>query len=121
MSVNQRNYNPTHCYRLALFASLLAFFVVVLGAYTRLTDAGLGCPDWPGCYGNLAITKEDALKNPLIDIAKAWTEMTHRYVAGLLGMVIFALFILAYRNRRYPEQPLILPVTLVVMVVFQAL
>lgn len=108
-------------YRLALFATLLAFFVVILGAYTRLTDAGLGCPDWPGCYGQLILSKNADKANPLINITKAWTEMTHRYVAGLLGMVIFALTVLSIRNRRYPLQPVALPITLAVLVVSQAL
>jgi len=121
------NQNKTRLFRrrqgflLALFATLLAFFVVVLGAYTRLTDAGLGCPDWPGCYGQMIIAKNAHKANPLINLTKAWTEMTHRYVAGLLGMVIFALTILAIRNRRYPEQPVALPITLATLVVIQAL
>lgn len=117
----KRFFQQKQCYRLALFASILAFCVVVLGAYTRLTDAGLGCPDWPGCYGQIIIHKNADVLNPSINLKKAWTEMTHRYVAGLLGMVIFALTVLAVRNRRTPEQPLALPITLSVMVVFQAL
>jgi len=106
-------------FRLALFATLLSFCVVVLGAYTRLTDAGLGCPDWPTCYGHLTVPK--AFQNNLINLTKAWTEMSHRYIAGLLAMLIFGLGILAIRNRRYPEQPLALPLTLVGLVVFQAM
>lgn len=108
-------------YLLALFATLLAFCVVVLGAYTRLTDAGLGCPDWPGCYGQLVLSKNADKVNPLINVTKAWTEMTHRYVAGLLGMVIFALTLLSIRNRRIPSQPVALPITLSVFVIFQAI
>lgn len=108
-------------FRLALFASLLALSVVVLGAYTRLSDAGLGCPDWPGCYGQWVVPNQTQIPNQMVDAAKAWIEMTHRYVAGLLGMVIFALAILTLRNRRHPNQPIILPITLVVLVVFQAL
>lgn len=115
-------YNPKHCFRLSLFSSLLAFFVVVLGAYTRLTDAGLGCPDWPGCYGHLIVPTPD-LHNPsiVIQATKAWTEMIHRYMAGILGMAIFALAILAIRNRRFPEQPIALPISLGILVIFQAL
>lgn len=117
----RRLHHQLQMYRLAMFATLLAFCVVILGAYTRLTDAGLGCPDWPGCYGQLTVPKTTANATQIIDATKAWTEMTHRYVAGLLGMVIFALSVLAIRNRRYPEQPLMLPIVLVIMVVFQAL
>lgn len=116
----KRFFYQRQCYRLALFATILALCVVVLGAYTRLTDAGLGCPDWPGCYGKLMVSDTVQKANPKMDVKKAWTEMTHRYVAGLLGMAIFALTVLAIRNRRYPEQPLALPITLSVMVVFQA-
>lgn len=120
MSDKQSIYYTRLFFRLAFFATLLAFFVIVLGAYTRLTDAGLGCPDWPKCYGNWIVSK--SINNAhLLNTTKAWTEMTHRYVAGLLGMVIFALCILAIRNRRYPEQPIALPITLVFLVVFQAL
>lgn len=117
----RRLYYQRQLYRLALFATLLAFSVVILGAYTRLTDAGLGCPDWPGCYGQITVPKSADNMNQIINSTKAWTEMTHRYVAGLLGMVIFALSVLAIRNRRYPDQPLMLPLTLVILVVFQAL
>lgn len=121
MSDKRRLYHQRQMFRLALFATILAFCVVILGAYTRLTDAGLGCPDWPGCYGQLTVPKNVPDQKQIVDVAKAWTEMTHRYVAGLLGMVIFALSILAIRNRRYPEQPIMLPLTLVVLVVLQAL
>ncbi len=117
----RRLYKQRQIFRLALFATLLAFCVVVLGAYTRLTDAGLGCPDWPGCYGQMLVPKTAKEPNTIINAAKAWTEMTHRYVAGLLGMVIFALGILALRNRRYPDQPVMLPMALVILVVLQAL
>lgn len=103
-------------YRLAVFATMLAFIVVVLGAYTRLTDAGLGCPDWPGCYGQL-IPPSTALD---LDSKKAWTEMLHRYLAGLLGLLILAIGILAIRNRQVADQPFALPLLLVALVIFQA-
>jgi len=117
--LDKRYYQQRYCFRLALFATLLAFCVVVLGAYTRLTDSGLGCPDWPGCYGQW-IPKDFKQTTQVMDATKAWTEMTHRYLAGLLGMIIFALGILALRNRRFPEQPVALPLSLVALVVFQA-
>jgi cytochrome c oxidase assembly protein subunit 15 len=83
--------------RLLTLASLvLAFLVVVLGAYVRLSDAGLGCPDWPLCYGQPVpgdIADRDAL-------AKAWKEMGHRYLAGALGLLIVSLTLMAWRLGR---------------------
>jgi len=81
---------------LSILALALAFVVVVVGAYVRLSDAGLGCPDWPFCYGKplpTQIAHPDAL-------AKAWKEMGHRYLAGTLGVLILALCVLAWRKRR---------------------
>lgn len=110
-------------------AMVLAFFVVMLGAYTRLTDAGLGCPDWPGCYGHMVLpTAKSELsiaqtKYPqmLIESKKAWTEMTHRYVAGCLALLI--LFIgLSVLKKYYRERAVSwkIPVALLILVVFQA-
>src|SRR5471030_238623 len=95
---------------ITLFAVILAFIVVTLGAYTRLTDAGLGCPDWPGCYDQVIaptttteIQKADSLyPTAPVHVTKAWTEMVHRYVAGILGLVIFGLGIVAIRRRKVP-------------------
>lgn len=81
---------------LAVAAAALALIVVVVGAYVRLSDAGLGCPDWPFCYGKplpAGIAHPDAL-------AKAWKEMGHRYLASTLGLLILALCALAWRHRR---------------------
>ena len=77
----------------------LAAFVVVLGAYTRLVDAGLGCPDWPGCYGGFGapdgaaeVARAEAeYPHAPVNMKKAWTEMLHRYAAVALGLVILAL------------------------------
>jgi len=99
-------------YRLAVFATLLALVVVLLGAYTRLTHAGLGCPDWPGCYGKSIpgdIAHPDAL-------AKAWKEMGHRYLAGTLGLLILLLAIFGWRFKRSRW----LSTSIVLVVVFQA-
>ena len=93
--------------RLAGFTVVLTFVVVVVGAFVRLTDAGLGCPDWPGCYGDLTPATAKAhiqaahAADPLgpVSMAKAWKEMVHRYIAALLGAIILALAIAAWRNR----------------------
>ncbi len=85
--------------RLALLGAALAATVVVLGAWVRLTDAGLGCPDWPGCYGHV-YPQADA------HFAKAIHEMTHRYFASTLGLVIIGLLGWAWWNRKTRGQPL---------------
>lgn len=96
---------------LCLAALALALVVVVVGAYVRLSDAGLGCPDWPFCYGKPVpadIEHPDAL-------AKAWKEMGHRYLATTLGLLILALCALAWHTRRSRA----LTTALVLVVVFQ--
>ncbi len=93
--------------KIALAALCLACVVIVLGAYVRLSDAGLGCPDWPGCYGKLSphhATDEIAAaasENPSgpVNMAKAWKEMIHRYLAATLGLLILALAWRAWRTR----------------------
>lgn len=92
---------------LALCGVLLCFGVVVLGAYVRLTDAGLGCPDWPGCYGHLSpvgaadspASRAQFPDRPLQE-GKAWHEMIHRYAAGTLAAVITVIAALAIAARR---------------------
>jgi len=112
--------------RLAWLAVVLAAVVVVLGAYVRLSDAGLGCPDWPGCYGRITAPREQEkaqvarrFERPLV-VAKAWKEMVHRYVAGLLGLCIAVLGIVAWRNRRASPQPVGTAVVLLGLVIVQA-
>jgi len=97
---------------LALATLGLTFVVVVVGAYVRLSDAGLGCPDWPLCYGR-------ALPGEIADgdaLAKAWKEMGHRYLAGALGLLILTVTVHAWRTRTAPW----LATTLLALVVFQA-
>lgn len=116
--------------RLLPMATALALGVVVLGAWVRLTDAGLGCPDWPGCYGTLTVPSDadelafatEAYPERPVETQKAWNEMIHRYFAGTLGLLVFALVVLAWRARRDdPQQPVGLPSALGILIVFQAL
>lgn len=116
-------------YKLLVLATcLLSLLVVGLGAYTRLSDAGLGCPDWPGCYGFLTVPKSDAAlshvatnyPDMMFEAAKAWKEMIHRYFAGALGLLILAVFVLSWLKRNHPTMPVKLPLLLLVLVVFQA-
>lgn len=104
-----------------LFALILAFMVVAMGAYTRLADAGLGCPDWPGCYGHLGVPEQvnnDIHQRPL-EKGKAWKEMIHRYIAGTLGLLVLLIFFLSFK-KKYHQSP-VLPSVLLVVVIFQAL
>ena len=102
--------------RLALAGALLAAAVVVLGAWVRLTDAGLGCPDWPGCYGHIYPNDGHAAAQSGSHFAKALHEMIHRYFASTLGVVITVLLIWAVRFRKDRDQPL-LPAVLAFIVV----
>jgi heme a synthase len=115
--------------RIAAVGVVLALTVVVLGAYTRLKDAGLGCPDWPGCYGYLSVpgaaanieTAEARFPHAPFEAHKAWPEMVHRYFAGALGVLILAGAALAVGSRREREDvPLRLPLALLLLVVVQA-
>lgn len=119
---------------LVLLATILAFAVIALGAYVRLKGAGLGCPDWPGCYGHLigvpnaphelARAEQYFPDNPVV-VAKAWTEMAHRYLAGTLGLLIAAITYLAWKRRaESPDAPgpsPALATALLATVAFQAL
>lgn len=122
--------NHAAWYRRLLWATLaLCLIVIVLGAYVRLSDAGLGCPDWPGCYGHLVLPGEDEARataqarhpDRILDAGKAWREMIHRYAASTLGFGILLIALLAVLNRREPGQPVTLPVVLLGVVIFQGL
>ena len=114
---------------LALAATVLALLVVLLGAYTRLTHAGLGCPDWPGCYGFLGVPISESAQalaaarfpEAPLEADKGWNEMIHRYFAGALGLAILALALQALRRRDSAEQPVKLPLLLLGVVIAQAL
>lgn len=111
---------------LVRFSLILTFIVVMLGAYTRLADAGLGCPDWPGCYGHLTVPNEQheiALAQSLypsltVEADKAWLEMIHRYFAGTLGLVVFAITFIGIKTRQLSR---VMASALSVVIIFQAL
>lgn len=110
---------------LVLGGIALASVVVVLGAYTRLVDAGLGCPDWPGCYGFLSVpaspeevaAAEALFPDSPVEPDKAWPEMVHRYFAASLGLLAFAIWAVAWRQR----MAVALPIALVLLVVAQGI
>ena len=112
---------------LLLAATALIFVVVVVGAYVRLSDAGLGCPDWPGCYGHADVpasldeerAANDAFPQTPVDAAKGWKEMGHRYIAAILGLLIVAIAFCAFRARRFTASRPI-AAALVAMLVLQA-
>jgi cytochrome c oxidase assembly protein subunit 15 len=114
---------------IARIAAMLALVVVVVGAWVRLTDAGLGCPDWPGCYGHAhpaqLAGQVDAINaaNPdrPFDYQKALNEMVHRYIASALGLLILGLAAFSVWNRQDPRQPRILPWVLLATVAMQGL
>lgn len=113
----------------AVAALALGFVVVILGAYTRLVHAGLGCPDWPGCYGFFSVPRSEAaielaqmrFPDDPVESFKAWAEMIHRYAATLLGMVIMGLAIFAITQRKRPGYPTGLSIGLLVLVICQGL
>lgn len=115
--------------KLIIAALLLTLGVVVLGAYVRLADAGLGCPDWPGCYGKITPhhasehINQALAENPdgPVSHAKAWKEMVHRYFAGALGLLVLGITILAWKLRQETQGSPVLPSALLVLIIFQAL
>lgn len=95
--------------RMVNLAILLSMIVIGLGAYTRLTDAGLGCPDWPGCYGKFTAPLHDQhiaeiqqkYPDAVVELHKAHNEMMHRYIAGLLGLLVLGIFIVSLVIKRW--------------------
>lgn len=95
-------------FKLALASFIFTVFVIILGVFTRLADAGLGCPDWPGCYGHLlwpneaheVIKAEAKFPEAPVEHDKTWPEMVHRYLAGSLGLFILAIAIISFTQRK---------------------
>ncbi len=115
--------------RLVFITTLLTFVLIMLGAYVRLSDAGLGCPDWPGCYGKLtpshaveeiqrAVVEQGGEHGP-VSTAKAWKEMVHRYIATALGFLIIAIAVIAWHKRNTLQQSPFLATVLVAVVCLQ--
>jgi len=97
-----------HLYRLAWIATLLAFGVVVFGAFVRLSNAGLSCPDWPTCYGRASwpvlpheIAQANASFERAVEVTKTWREQFHRQLAGTLGLLVLVLTLATARERRF--------------------
>jgi cytochrome c oxidase assembly protein subunit 15 len=108
--------------RLIAFTTVLTFLLIMLGAFVRLADAGLGCPDWPGCYGKLtplhaaeeiaaAVEVQGGTHGP-VSLRKAWKEMVHRYVAILLGLLIIGIMVMAWKKRSELNQSPVLATAL---------
>lgn len=115
-------------FRLALCACLVAVVVLGMGVFTRLADAGLGCPDWPGCYGHIlwpvheheVARANEAFPHAPVEHDKTWPEMIHRYLATSLGLFTIGLVVFSLRKRS-AEQPVKLPVFLLGFVILQGL
>ena len=113
--------------RLIGWSALICFALIMIGAWVRLTDAGLGCPDWPGCYGKLtpvqakaeiaqAVAEQGGDHGP-VSMGKAWREMVHRYIATGLGLLIIGIVVFAWRLRhRLQQSPWLANITLGVVI-----
>jgi len=118
--------SPLH--RLAVIAAFVALAVIVLGAWVRLSHAGLGCPDWPGCYGELTwpvehhevVQANEAFPERPVEVHKAWKEMVHRYLAGSLILLVLGINFLAWRPAERARRLRLLAGVLLGLILFQA-
>lgn len=111
---------------LLIVAVILTLLVVVLGAYVRLSDAGLGCPDWPGCYGNMLVPDDHKAITRMypdrpLDRARAWKEMGHRYAAGTVLLLVLVLAVSGWRSRSISTPVQTLLTAILALVIVQAL
>ncbi|UJF22068.1 COX15/CtaA family protein [Shewanella sp. OMA3-2] len=114
-----------HIPQLIKFTLVFTLMVILMGAYTRLSDAGLGCPDWPGCYGHLTVPSESHelakvethFPEHTVEPEKAWLEMIHRYIAGTLGLMVLVILIMCLKQREAPKK---LPIFISALIIFQA-
>lgn len=114
--------------KISLLATVVALLVIILGTYVRLSDAGLGCPDWPGCYGSAIVSDSAQFKSDAaslfpdqeLDTTKAWKEMSHRYLAGGLGLLLLVLFGFAWRQTSQRNAAILLSTLLLLLVGLQA-
>lgn len=105
---NRRSTPLGRMHALTLVTLFLTFDLVLFGAFTRLTDSGLGCPDWPGCYGNASplgasvdiAAAQQVMPTGPVTPGKAWVEMVHRYLAMGVGVLITVLAIAAWLGRK---------------------
>ncbi|GEN27102.1 heme A synthase [Halovibrio variabilis] len=109
--------------QLTLLGTVLTAVVMLVGAWTRLVDAGLGCPDWPGCYGQLLVPDSElaTLRHPDVPLEpfKAWVEMAHRYIASLLGIVVLGVVALGWPLRQCRHYPWRVSLTLLGVILLQ--
>ncbi|HAI94732.1 MAG TPA: heme A synthase [Xanthomonadaceae bacterium] len=113
-----------HFHRIAWLATLMTLFTLGFGAFVRLSDAGLSCPDWPTCYGRAAwptvpadVADHAASKIRPLEVHKAWREQVHRFLAGALGVETLVLALLAVRRRRLGVAQVILASALVAIAI----
>ena len=128
-SISAANRSTTGLRRLAWAAAAFALFVIVFGAFVRLSNAGLSCPDWPTCYGHMTwptqehevASANNAFPDRPVESGKAWREQVHRILVGGLSLLTFALAGWAWWRRRDLRGLSTAPVAAAVVIVFQAL